>query len=43
MDINNKPANTSVIAYYINQNWMWGEVQPASNEADWLFISGFER
>jgi len=38
----NKPAITSVIAYYMDQNWALHEVQLAFDEVDCLFCSRFE-
>ena len=39
----NKQAITSVIAYYMDQNWALREVQLAVIEVDRLFFSAFER
>ena len=38
----NKLAITSVIAYYMDQNWALREVQHAFNEVEHLFCSCFE-
>ena len=38
----NKLAITSVIAYYLDQNWALREVQLAFNEVDSPFFSYFE-
>jgi len=38
----NKLAIRSVIAYYMDQNWAWREVQLAFDEVNRLLISRFE-
>jgi hypothetical protein len=38
----NKPAITSVIAYYMDRNWALSDVQIAFDEVNRLFISRFE-
>jgi hypothetical protein len=39
----NKSAKTSVLAYYMDQNWVLREAQLAFDEGDRLFFSHFER
>jgi len=38
----NKLTITSVFAYYIDQNWLFRELQLTCNEGDSMFFSGFK-